>query len=114
MKIFILLEMFTTVVMMCLFVRFFLSVVQQGWRFATDAARMTHESPGSEDCKRTSGGVFVAIDSDAVIDNKELLCPSMGMKEGSLQVWVNVRGGIRIFVVSFFGTQKDGRRGLRL
>ena len=34
---------------------------KQGWRFA---ARINDENAGSEVCKHTSGGVFVAIDSD--------------------------------------------------
>ena len=36
---------------------------QQGWRFAADVGRNTDDKAGSEDRKRTSGGVFVAIDS---------------------------------------------------
>ena len=30
---------------------------KQGWRFAADAARITDESAGSEDCKRTLGSL---------------------------------------------------------
>ena len=38
--------------------------MKQGWRVAADAARITDENPSSKDCKRTSGGVFVAIKSE--------------------------------------------------
>ena len=37
---------------------------KKGWRFAAGAARITEETTGSEDCKHTSGGVLVAIDSN--------------------------------------------------
>ena len=37
---------------------------KQGWRIAADAARITDERAGSEDRKHTSGGVFVAVDSN--------------------------------------------------
>ena len=36
----------------------------EGWRFAADAARIPDESASSEDRKRTSGGVFVVVDSN--------------------------------------------------
>ena len=47
--------------------------VKQGWVFTADAARITDENASSEDCKHTSGGVCVAIDSDlgTVIDKEE-------------------------------------------
>ena len=32
--------------------------------FAADAARITDETAGSEDRKHTSGGVFIAVDSN--------------------------------------------------
>ena len=32
--------------------------------FSADAARITHETAGSEIRKHTSGGVFVAVDSN--------------------------------------------------
>ena len=38
--------------------------VKEGWRFAASAARITEETEGEEDCKHTSGGVLVAIDSN--------------------------------------------------
>ena len=34
---------------------------KEGWRFAADAARITDENAGTEECKHTSGGVFVAV-----------------------------------------------------
>ena len=37
---------------------------KEGWRFAADAARITDERASSEDRTHTSGGVFVAIDSN--------------------------------------------------
>ena len=37
---------------------------REGWRFAASAARITEEMAGDEDRKNTSGGVFVAIDSN--------------------------------------------------
>ena len=37
---------------------------KEGWRCAADAARITDETAGSEDRKHTSGGVFVAVDSN--------------------------------------------------
>ena len=36
----------------------------EGWRFTADAARITDERASSEDRKHTSGGVFVAVDSN--------------------------------------------------
>ena len=38
---------------------------KEGWRFAASAARISEETAGDEDRKHTSGGVFVAIDSNA-------------------------------------------------
>ena len=37
---------------------------KQGWRHAADSARITDEKASSEDRKHTSGGVFVAVDSN--------------------------------------------------
>ena len=37
---------------------------KEGWRFVADVARIADETAGSEDRKHTSGGVFVAVDSD--------------------------------------------------
>ena len=56
---------------------------KEGWRFAADAARTTDERAGSEDQKHTSGGVFVAVDSNlgAVVGEKEQLNPSRETRE---------------------------------
>ena len=45
---------------------------KEGWRFAADAARITDERATSEDQKHTSGGVFVAVDSNlgAAVEEK--------------------------------------------
>ena len=37
---------------------------KEGRRFAADAARTTDERASTEDRKHTSGGVFVAVDSN--------------------------------------------------
>ena len=37
---------------------------KDGWKFAVSAARITEETTGDEDRKHTSGGVFVAVDSN--------------------------------------------------
>ena len=47
---------------------------EQGWRRAVDAPRITDENAGSEDRKHTSGGVFVAVDSNLgeVVSSQEM------------------------------------------
>ena len=65
------------------------------WRFAADAARVTKENAGTEDRKHTSGGVFVAVDSNlgAVIGKEEAAVESIPGNKGRIaQAWVNVRG----------------------
>ena len=50
--------------------------------------------------KRTSGRVFVAVDSNlgAVVGEKEGAVVSIPGNEGRVvQVWVNARGGMRMF-----------------
>ena len=37
---------------------------KEGWRSAAGAAKITDERAGSDDKKHTSGGVFVAVDSN--------------------------------------------------
>ena len=37
---------------------------KEGWRFAANATRITDQRAGTEDRKHTSGGVFVAVDSN--------------------------------------------------
>ena len=46
---------------------------KEGWRCAADAARLTDERASSEDKKHTSGGVFIAVDSnlETVVGEKE-------------------------------------------
>ena len=59
---------------------------KQGWRFAADAARITSGKARCEDREHTSGGVFVAIDSnlggvvDQAVGASRL---SLGMQEES-------------------------------
>ena len=48
-------------------------------RFAGDVARITDETTGSEDPKHTSGGVFVAVDSN--------LGAVVGVEEGAVYFW---------------------------
>ena len=81
---------------------------KNGWRFAASAVRITEEMAGDEDGKRTSGGVFVAIDSDlgAVVGAEEGAIESIPGNEGRIaQAWVNVRGGLRIFSVYFWQSE---------
>ena len=37
---------------------------KEGWRFAASAAKITEEIAGDEDRQHTSGGVFIAVDSN--------------------------------------------------
>ena len=76
---------------------------KEGWRFATSAARITKEMSGNDDAMHTSGGVFVAIDSNlgAVVGAEEgAIIESIPGNGGRIdQAWVNARGGPRIFSV---------------
>ena len=68
---------------------------KEGWRFAADAARITDQRASSADQKHTSGGVFVAVDSNlgAVVGGEE--GAGTPRKRGRItQVSVNVRGGM--------------------
>ena len=81
---------------------------KEGWRFAADAARITDERASSEDRKHTSGGVFVAVDSNlgAVVGAEEGAIESIPGNEGRIaQAWVNVRGGLRVFSVYFWHSE---------
>ena len=81
---------------------------KEGWKFAADAARITGEKAGSEDRKHTSGGVFIAVDSNlgAVVGEEEGAVESIPSNEGRItQAWVNVRGGMRIFAVYFWHSE---------
>ena len=62
----------------------------------------------SKDRKHTSGGVFIAIDSNlgAVAGEKEGAVVSIPGNEGRIaQAWVNVRGGLRVFSVYFWHSE---------
>ena len=81
---------------------------KEGWRFAANAGRITHGTTGSEDRKHTSGGLFVAVDSNlgAVVGAKEGAIESIPGNEGRIaQAWVNVRGGLRVFSVYFWHSE---------
>ena len=75
---------------------------KEGWRFAVNAARITDENTGTEDREHTSGGVFVAVDSNlgAVEGAEEGANDSIPGNEGRItQAWANARGGLRVFSV---------------
>ena len=77
---------------------------KQGWRLAIDAARITDENASSEDHMHTSGGVFVAVDSNlgAVVGAEEGAVESIPGNEGRIApAWVTVRGGMRVFSGNF-------------
>ena len=89
---------------------------KEGWRVAASAARITEETAGDEDRKHTSGGVFVADDSNigAVVGAVEGAIESIPGNEGRIaQAWVNVRGGWRIFSVYFWHSE-GGRQEIKL
>ena len=73
--------------------------VTKGWRFAADGARITDDNAGTEECKHTSEGVFVAVDSNlvVVVGAEEGATDSTQETRGRItQAWVNVRGGLRV------------------
>ena len=81
---------------------------KEGCRCAADAARITDERASSEDRKHTSGGVFIAVDSNlgAVVGAEEGTTDSISGNEGRIaQAWVNVRGGLRVFLVYFWHSE---------
>ena len=59
---------------------------KEGWRFAADAARFTDETAGSEDREHTSGGVFIAVDSNlgAFVGEEEGAVASIPGNEGRI------------------------------
>ena len=67
----------------------------------------TDERASSEDQKHTSGGVFVAVDSNlgAVVGGEGTVTSIPGNKGRNAQVWLNVRGGMRMFAASFWHTE---------
>ena len=80
----------------------------EGWMFAADAARLTDERARSEDRMHTSGGVFVADDSNlgAVVGVEEGAIGSIPGNEGRIvQSWVNARGGLRVCSVYFWHSE---------
>ena len=82
---------------------------KEGWIFAADAARIADERASSEDQKHTSGGVFVAVDSNlgAVVGGEEGTVTSIPGNEGRIgQVWLNVRGGMRMFAAYLWHTEE--------
>ena len=83
---------------------------KEGWRFAADAAGITDETAGSEDRKHTSGGVFVAVDSNlgTVVGEEGAAASIPGNEDRSTQPWVNVRGGMRVFSVSVYLWHSEG------
>ena len=75
------------------------------WRFAANAGRIADETTGSEDRKHTSGGFFLAVDSNlgAVVEAEEGAIESIPGNKGRIaHAWANVRGGLRIFSVYFW------------
>ena len=81
---------------------------KEGLICAADAARITDARASSEDRKHTSGGVFVAVDSNlgAVVGAEEGAIDSIPGNEGRIaQAWVNVRGGLRVFSVYFWHSE---------
>ena len=76
---------------------------KQRWRFAADAARTIDEGAVREDWKHTSG-VFFALENGlgSVVDKEEGAVESTPCNEGRIAfAWVNVRGGLRVFVENF-------------
>ena len=64
-------------------------VAKKNLKRAVSEARETKRSKRQEDKKPTSGGVFIAMDG-------------LVMKEdSSVQAWVNVKGGLGMFVIYF-------------
>ena len=83
--------------------------MEEGWRFAVDAARITDEKAGIEDRKHTSGGVFIAVGSNlgAVVGEEEegTVASIPGNKGRITQVRVDVQGGMRVFSVYFWHSE---------
>ena len=90
---------------------------KEGVSFAADAARITDERAGNEDQKHTSGGVFVAVDSNLgeVVGEKEERSSYINPRKlrRIAQAWVNVRGGMS-FLQHTSGTRRDGSQEMKL
>ena len=82
---------------------------KEGWRLEADPAGLTDENAdGTEDRKHTSGGVLVAVDSNlgAIVGAEEGAIDSIPGNEGRLaQTWVNLRGGLRVFLVKIWHSE---------
>ena len=79
---------------------------KEGWRFAADAARISDGRARGEDRQHTSGGVFIAVDSNLEIGEREGAVASIPGNEGRItQAWENVCGGMRIFAVFFWHSE---------
>ena len=79
------------------------------------AARITKEMAGDEDRMHTSGGVFVAVDSNpGAVVGAEGAIESIPRNEGRIaQAWVNVRGDC-VSSQSTSGIPRDGRQEMML
>ena len=72
---------------------------------AADAARVTDERASSEDRNSTSGGVFVAVDSNlgTVVGEEEGAVTSVpGSEGGTTQAWATAQGCMRVFSLYFW------------
>ena len=71
---------------------------------------MRQESQTKEQASKirsTSGGVFVAVDSNlgAVVGEEGAVAPIPGNECRNSQAWVNVRGGMIFFAAYFWHTE---------
>ena len=78
---------------------------KEGLRVAADAARTKEEGVGIEDQKHTSGGVFVAVDSNlGTVAGEEGAVTSIPGNEA----WENVSGGTESLFQQTSGIRKGG------
>ena len=79
--------------------------------------RGTEDNASSEDFRQTSGGVFVAVDSDlgAVVDKEEWAVMSIfwERRKNRPSMGERPRRYAFFFLPCAFGTQKDGLQGMR-
>ena len=79
-------------------------------------ARITEEMAGDDDRKHTSGGVFVAVDSNlgAVVGAEEGATDSISGNEGRIcrSMGGTFRGGLRVFSVYFWHSEGRTQRNL--
>ena len=77
---------------------------KEGWGFAGDATIITDERASSADQKHTSGGIFVAVDSNpGAVVGAVVSIP--GNEGRTAQAWVNTRGSLRVFSVYFWHSE---------